>query len=204
MAPKSRTGEDIAKTLVKVAAHPIRVGSLAILTERKASPKQIADELDEPVGNVSYHVRELEQLGLVKLVDEERRRGAVEHFYAAIPKPPLSGEDWERLGPRDRQARSAWTLQLLLADASRSLSTGSLDARPDRQLNRTRLEVDEQGWKELVAIQAEALRATEAVADASAARLREADGEAGFPVLAATLCFEAPSSGRRPGYPPSR
>jgi DNA-binding transcriptional ArsR family regulator len=197
VVPKSRPGEDVAQTLVKVAAHPIRVGALAILTERQASPKQIADELDEPVGNVSYHVRELEQLGLVELVDEERRRGAVEHFYAAIPKPPLSGRDWERLGPRERQGRSAWTLQLLLADATRSLSAGSFDARSDRQLNRTRLEVDEQGWKELVAIQAEAQRATRAVATASAARLGAADGEAGFPVLAATLCFEAPS-GRRP------
>ncbi len=196
MAPKARPGEDIAQTLVKVAAHPIRVGALAILTERSASPKQIADELDEPVGNVSYHVRELEQLGLVELVNEERRRGAVEHFYAAVPKPPLSGADWEKLDPQERQARSAWTLQLLLADAARSLSAGSFDARPDRQLNRTRLELDEQGWKELVAIQTEAQRATQAIAEASAARLREADGEAGFPVLAATLCFEAPS--RRP------
>ncbi|HVY96155.1 MAG TPA: winged helix-turn-helix domain-containing protein [Solirubrobacterales bacterium] len=197
MTPKSRPREDAAQTLIKVAAHPIRVGALAILTERSASPKQIADELDEPVGNVSYHVRELEQMGLVELVDERRRRGAVEHFYEAVPKPPLSGADWEKLSPAERGAHSAWTLQLLLADATRSLSAGTFDARPDRQLSRTRLEVDEQGWRELVAIQAEALRATREVADASAARLREADGEGGFPVLTSMLCFEAPSSGRR-------
>lgn len=198
MAPKPRGPEDVAQTLIKVAAHPLRVRALAILTERQASPKQIADELGEPVGNVSYHVRELEQIGVVELVDERRRRGAVEHFYKALAKPPLSGAEWEELEPEERQGFSAWTLQLLLADATSSLSAGTFDARPDRHLSRTRLQVDEKGWSELVAIQAEALRATEAVKAASAERLRAKDGKGGFPVLASMTCFEAPPGGRPP------
>lgn len=185
-------------SLVRVAAHPVRAQALAILTDRRASPKQIADELGERVGNVSYHVRELEQLGLIELVDEERRRGAVEHFYEAVPRPRLSGADWEKLNLAERQDISTWTLQLLLADATQSLSAGTFDARPDRHLSRTELQLDERGWQELVAVKAEALRATEAVKQASAARLRAAGAE-GFPALSSISCFEAPP-GR--GAPP--
>ncbi len=180
--------------MIRVAAHPIRARALSILTERRASPKQIADELGEPVGNVSYHVRELEQLGLIELVDEERRRGAVEHFYLAVQRPRLSGADWEKLSIAERQDFSAWTLQLLLADATQSLSAGTFDARPDRHLSRTQLQLDERGWQELVAVKAEALRATQAVKEASAERLRDAGAE-GFPVLASMSCFEAPRGG---------
>jgi DNA-binding transcriptional ArsR family regulator len=169
----------------------VRARALSILTERSASPKQIADEIGAPVGNVSYHVRELEQIGLVELVDEQRRRGAVEHFYRAIPRPQLSGDDWEQMSLAERQGFSAWTLQLVLADATQSLSAGTFDARPDRHLSRTQLELDEQGWRELVAVKAEALRATEAVQAASAERLRASEGE-GFRVLASMACFEAP------------
>lgn len=186
-----------------MAAHPVRARALSILTEGPASPKRIADRLGLPVGNVSYHVRELERIGLIELSDEQRRRGAVEHFYRAVPRPELSGDDWERLSLAEREGFSAWTLQLLLADATESLSAGTFDSRPDRHLSRTRLTLDERGWRELVAIQAEALRATQAVQAASAERLR-ANGEEGFPALASMACFEAPPGGGAPSpRPPS-
>lgn len=128
---------------------------------------------------------------MIELVAEERRRGAVEHFYQAVPRPQMSGADWEKLSLAERQDFSAWTLQLLLADATDSLSAGTFDARTDRHLSRTQLQLDERGWEELVAVKTEALRATRAVKEASAKRLR-AGGERGFPVLSSMSCFEAP------------
>ena len=63
-----------------------------------------------------------------------------------------------------------------------------------RPRSRTQLQLDERGWQELVAVKAEALRATQAVKEASAERLRDAGAE-GFPVLASMSCFEAPRGG---------
>ena len=38
----------------------------------------------EPLGNVSYHVRQLEKAGLIELVATRQRRGALEHYYTLV------------------------------------------------------------------------------------------------------------------------
>ena len=60
--------------LVKALAHPLRVRILGVLQDRVASPSDLAEELNAPLGNVSYHVRILAQLGLLKLVKKRPRR----------------------------------------------------------------------------------------------------------------------------------
>src|SRR4051794_37828743 len=88
MPPKKTVKPDrsIDPRLIKVFAHPLRVRILAILEQRVASPSEIAGELDASLGVVSYHVRRLEALGLIKLVRTTPRRGAVEHHYRADAK----------------------------------------------------------------------------------------------------------------------
>ena len=80
--------------MVKALAHPIRVKILAALEHRTASPSELAEQLGAPVANVSYHVRRLEALGVVKLEREARRRGAVEHYYRIETRPSIRGEAW--------------------------------------------------------------------------------------------------------------
>ena len=70
--------------LVKALAHPLRVRILGVLQDRVASPSDLAEELKAPLGNVSYHVRILAQLGLLKLVKKRPRRGAIEHYTKII------------------------------------------------------------------------------------------------------------------------
>jgi DNA-binding transcriptional ArsR family regulator len=70
--------------MVKALTHPMRVQILALLEERTATPAELAVELGAPLGNVSYHVRQLSGLGLIKLVKRTPRRGAVEHHYRAV------------------------------------------------------------------------------------------------------------------------
>jgi DNA-binding transcriptional ArsR family regulator len=193
VASKTKQRKSVDETLVKVVAHPLRVQALSVLTERHASPKELAAELGAPVGNVSYHVRELERVGLIELVEEKKRRGAVEHFYRAIARPLLSAAEWEQLDLDERQRFSAWIIQLLLADASQALAAGTFDARSDRHLSRTPLLVDEAGWQELVEIQATALKAVLEAQAASAERLTEADGEEGIVTIAAMTFFEMPA-----------
>ena len=101
----SPTAEGSEPHAVKALAHPLRVRALAILTEREASPSELAEELDEPLGNVSYHVRLLHDLGLIELVRTTPRRGAIEHHYRARPDRHLRVADlllddagWDELG----------------------------------------------------------------------------------------------------------
>jgi len=45
-------------------------------------PREMAEAMDEPLSNVSYHCRILYECGAVKLVDEKPARGAMTHIYA--------------------------------------------------------------------------------------------------------------------------
>lgn len=47
------------------------------------SPNELCKALDEPLTNVSYHVRMLHELGVIELVTTAPRRGALEHYYRA-------------------------------------------------------------------------------------------------------------------------
>src|SRR3954464_6605804 len=89
---------------VKAMSHPLRVRILAMLRERKSSPRELAELLGATLGTTAYHVRTLERLGLIELVDERPVRGAIEHYYRATARPGLAGADWSQATPIARQA----------------------------------------------------------------------------------------------------
>jgi DNA-binding transcriptional ArsR family regulator len=64
--------------------HPLRRQILRTMAvQDPISPRQISDELREPLSNVSYHVRVLADCGAVELVDTEPVRGSMQHFYSS-------------------------------------------------------------------------------------------------------------------------
>jgi len=69
--------------------HPLRRQILRTMaTQDPISPREISDELREPLSNVSYHVRVLADCGAVTLVDTAPVRGSMQHFYSpAIDEP---------------------------------------------------------------------------------------------------------------------
>jgi len=70
--------------------HPLRRQILKAMVERDPiSPREISDELKEPLSNVSYHVRVLADCGVVSLVDTTPVRGSMQHFYS-----PTIDEPW--------------------------------------------------------------------------------------------------------------
>lgn len=178
------------EVLVKALNHPVRVKALTILTERTASPKEIAAEIEVPLSNVSYHVRVLDELGLVEIMEEESVRGSVAHFYRAVERPLIHNPDWEKLSPRVRSAFSGYVVETLMSDAANSLQAGLFDRREDRHLTRTPLVLDEQGWRKVTAIQIKALDGILKEQTAAATRLSSSSKE-GIHVVAGLLCFEA-------------
>jgi DNA-binding transcriptional ArsR family regulator len=186
---KRLTGESPQEVLVKALSHPVRAKALTILSDRIASPKEISDEIDMPLSNVSYHVRVLDELGLVEIMEEESVRGSVAHFYKAVERPLIDNPDWEKLAPRVRTAFSGYVIETLMSDAARSLEAGLFDQRHDRHLSRTPLLLDEKGWRKVLAVQGKALK--EILKEQTAAAARLSPKEAGIQVVVGMFCFEA-------------
>jgi DNA-binding transcriptional ArsR family regulator len=186
------------EVLVKALNHPVRVKALTILTERTASPKEIAAEIETPLSNVSYHVRVLDELGLVEIREEESVRGSVAHFYRAVERPLIHNPDWEKLSPRVRSAFSSYVIETLMSDAANSLEAGLFDQREDRHLTRTPLLLDDRGWRKVTAIQIKALDGILKEQTAAASRL-SSSGKEGIHAIAGLLCFETlpPSESER-------
>ena len=84
---------------IKAMSHPLRASILRILTERTASPAEMARDLDEDLSNVSYHTKQLVGFECVELVSTRPVRGALEHFYRATERHLIDTEDWETLDP---------------------------------------------------------------------------------------------------------
>jgi DNA-binding transcriptional ArsR family regulator len=133
---------------VKAMSHPLRVRILAMLDERKASPNQLAGWLGASLGTVAYHVRTLEQLGLIDLVDETRVRGAVEHHYRARARPNVTADGWAQAPPIAKQAAVGSSLDVIAEYARASAAAGGFD-RADAQLRRTLLKLDGRGFAQL-------------------------------------------------------
>lgn len=186
---KRQVGKTPQEVLVKALNHPIRVKALTILTERIASPKEISDVLEAPLSNVSYHVRVLDELGLIEIMEEESVRGSVAHFYKAVERPLIDNPDWEQLDPKVRSAFSGYVIETLMSDAAKSLAAGIFDRREDRHLSRTPLLLDERGWRRIVAIQAKALDDILKVQGDAAARMNGSKEE-GIHVITGMVCFE--------------
>lgn len=78
--------------VAKALSHPLRARLLTLLVT-ESSPSDLALIVGEPLGNVSYHVRELDRLGCIELVRTTPRRGALEHHYRARVRAHLSFEE---------------------------------------------------------------------------------------------------------------
>ncbi len=96
LTPSQATSK-IDHRLVKALGHPTRVRILAALNERVASPTQLAEEFDEGLSQLSYHIKVLKDLECIELVGTRPRRGAVEHFYRAIARAHLGDPEWREI-----------------------------------------------------------------------------------------------------------
>lgn len=70
--------------------HPARDQIVDVMRSygQPLSPTQLSRITGGSLGSTAYHVRTLEEAGVVELTDEGRVRGAVEHFYALVPGSP--------------------------------------------------------------------------------------------------------------------
>jgi DNA-binding transcriptional ArsR family regulator len=186
----------IDQRLVRALGHPLRVQILEELHRRDASPNELMEALESPLGNVAYHVRVLERCGCIELVGTARRRGAIEHYFRARPRSYIGHQDWRRVPATLRGEVTGAALQSFAEQVADAVEAGTLDARDDTTLAWMPVAVDETGWAQLRTVLAEALAKAQIVHDQSRARI-EKSGAKLTPVVVGVAGFEA--AGPQPG-----
>jgi len=69
---------------LRAVADPLRIRIYEALEVKPMTATQVGEELDEPAPKAHYHVRELERVGLVRLVETRERGGILEKYYRAV------------------------------------------------------------------------------------------------------------------------
>jgi len=183
--------EGITQQLAKALAHPLRVRILTSLHKGISSPNQLSQELGEPLGNVSYHVKTLLEYDCVELVKTEPRRGAVEHFYRATERPFLNDAEWAKIPASARKGITGAILEAIGEDAMKAMVAGTMEKHTDTHLSRTPLQLDQQAWDELTKMLGETLDRAIKLGEEAASRIAEEKTEP-IPTTLGLLHFETP------------
>ena len=164
------------ENLVKALSHPTRAHAFAVFTERPASTREIADEVNEEVSRVYHHVKTLEELGCIEKVRSEPRRGATEHYYRSTIRHYFDPETWESIPQKNRLDISISVLKLISGDLTQALLAGTVDAI-NRHLSRTRLNTDAKGFTDLHKLLDQTLEGVLKIREESVERLAKDDGD---------------------------
>jgi DNA-binding transcriptional ArsR family regulator len=144
----------ISPQLAAAMSHPTRVSAISILSERIASPREIAAEIDEPLNNVTYHVNQLRELGCIELVRTEAVRGGrvTEHFYRASRRAYFDDDSWAVLTEKERNGVTLAILKMVSKDIATAMAAGTFLREGDAHTTRSRISVDDEGWHEITRV----------------------------------------------------
>lgn len=185
-------------TAANVLAHPLRVRILEVLNQRDMSPVEFCREGFAPEGtevsHVAYHFRELAEYGALAVVEQNARRGSVEHVYRGLGRAYFSDLQWSELDREERVRLSKTMVQGLMARIEGALMSDTFDARVNRHLTWIAMRLDEQGWSEMTTTLAAAFSEVEQIRADAEARLAR-DGEEGIPSTCGILGFPSPLGG---------
>lgn len=188
--------EIVDPRIAKALAHPLRVRILATLSHRSISPVEFSREAGVPLSDAAYHFRKLEEFECAEVTREVPVRGSTQHFYRGTTRPLLGDDAWKYLPVSIRGGISGMIWQTLLERAAEAMEAGTFDIRDDRHFTWTPFTVDEEGWSELTALQAETLEKATEIGVRSAERMAASDDE-GVNTTFALACFESPKADQK-------
>jgi DNA-binding transcriptional ArsR family regulator len=177
--------------IIKAMGHPLRMRILEAFNAGERSPRELATELGEPLGNVSYHVRMLVDLGLLQLVRTTQKRGALEHHYVLAARPVISDLTWSRLPGQLKATVTRSLLDDIAADVGQAAGTGGFE-RPESSVTRLPLVLDARGWKEASRAAAQFEDKLKQIEQRATERLRSAGGGEPEGARAVLMLFQAP------------
>lgn len=157
MATKARP-QLIDKRILTAQSHPIRAHVLNILSEGPSSPAKMHRRMENVSLNLlCYHVRALRDVGLIELIEVRHHGGRREHIYRATQRQYFSAEEWLAIDSRYKNPLVTTILQQISEDTGRAAAEGRLLEYEDAHLSRSPIELDKEGWEEVVEVLASAL-----------------------------------------------
>jgi DNA-binding transcriptional ArsR family regulator len=152
-APETSPNVDfISPQLAAALSHPTRVCVMGVLIEGPASPRQLAEAIDEPLNNITYHVKQLRDLGCIELDRVERRAGGrvLERFYRASRRAYFDEDAWAVLDEHERLGVIWAILRLISRDITTAMTAGTFFGEDyDVHTMRSPMTVDREGWEEI-------------------------------------------------------
>jgi DNA-binding transcriptional ArsR family regulator len=178
-------------TIAKAYAHPLRIEIMGLLDNRVASPSQLANELGSPLSLTSYHVRQLAQMGLVRLVRRRQVRGSIEHFYTAVVRPTWGDAAWANIPSIVKRALIGGRLVQLGREIASAAEGGGFE-RDDIHFTRTRLSLSPEGWQVVAREFSNLLARLDQLKKNEAAKLSDDPHAERIEATVAMLLFESP------------
>ncbi len=184
--------------IAKAYAHPLRIHILGMLDDRVASPSEIANELGAPLTHVSYHVRQLAGLGLIKLVRTTPRRGAVEHHYTAQIRPRINDSTWSQVPQVVKKNIVAGWVDQVGAHVSEAVENGGFE-RETAHHSRSAFDLDDKAFDAIAKEVTKTLDRIERIGSEAQKRIKKDPSIEHFRATAVLMLFEGPS--QRAGLP---
>lgn len=127
---------------------------MRILSERVATPREIASALEEPINNVAYHIRVLKRLDCIELVGTRQVHGGrvAEHHYRATQRPYWDSAAWEQLDESQKLGVTGAIMHQISEDIAEAMSHGTFNEFDDNHISRSPMIVDKDGWHEVVSL----------------------------------------------------
>ena len=164
--------------------------------DRFASPAELANELAIHEPEVRDHLAELEDAGLVEVIetaDEESGGGSL--YRSQLRKMDA---EWREFDLSQRLQITEQIGHLIFSEFESAVESGIIDERPERHLSRMPFIADEQGWREMQEVHDKALDSMIEIRDKSLARL-ERSGKPPIRGRSIQVLFEiAPETGEDP------
>jgi DNA-binding transcriptional ArsR family regulator len=142
-------GKGIEDVVSYAISHRTRVHLLIILNQGTYCASELSDIIGEPLNSVSNHLKELADGGAIEIAETKKRRNFYQHFYRAISIPSHSKEELIEMHPVQRQMTVGLVVQSLLAEIMAALWAGKISDDPEHCLVWDRLNVDQQGRREI-------------------------------------------------------
>jgi DNA-binding transcriptional ArsR family regulator len=149
--PEAPTPVLIDPRILKAQSHPIRAEILNILSEGPNSPSRMHRRMD--IGSlqlVCHHINVLRAVGLIELVRIKEHGGRKEHIYGATRRQYFTLEEWMAVDPKFRDPVIGTILRQISDDTGRAAAEGRFSELPDSHLSRSPIELDAEGWAEVV------------------------------------------------------
>jgi hypothetical protein len=171
---------------------------LAECNRREMSPQSFHREVGgAPLTKVTAAFELLAQYEwLERTRSEEREGGEVEPFYRGTGVPLVDAEAWDAMPDSTRALITGRVFDMLVQRTRRAMKAGTISARSDVHLSWMSLELDRQGWDEIIGRLDAVFAGLGDSEERAQARLAES-GEEPIAMTVGLLGFESPRDGPR-------